>query len=96
MGVHRDLRYFDRPQEFIPERWENDFAKSLPRCAYFPFGAGPRVCIGNTFAQAEVALLLAMITQRFQLQLVPAHRVSIAASWTLHPWKGIRVTLKKR
>ena len=95
-AVHRDPRYFDQPEEFIPERWENDFAKTLPRCAYFPFGAGPRVCIGNTFAQAEVPLLLAMITQRFQLQLVPTHRVSIAASLTLRPWKGIRVTLKKR
>lgn len=95
-AVHRDPRYFDRPEEFIPERWENDFAKTLPRCAYFPFGAGPRVCIGNTFAQAEVPLLLAMIAQKYQLQLVPSHRVSIAASLTLRPWKGIRVTLKKR
>jgi cytochrome P450 len=95
-GVHRDPRYFDRPEEFIPERWENDFAKTLPRCAYFPFGAGPRVCIGNTFAQAEVPLLIAMITRQFQLRLVPSHPVSIAASLTLRPWKGIRVTLKKR
>ncbi len=94
--VHRDPRFFDRPEEFVPERWEKDFARSLPRCAYFPFGAGPRLCIGNTFAQAEVPLVLAAITQRFQLKLVPGHRVATAPSLTLRPLKGIRVTLKKR
>ena len=94
--VHRDPRFFDRPEDFVPERWENDFAKTLPRCAYFPFGAGPRLCIGNTFAQAEVPLLLAAIVQKFQLKLVPGHRVATAPSLTLRPLKGIRVTLKKR
>jgi len=94
-AVHRDPRYFDRPEEFSPERWANDFAKTLPRCAYFPFGAGPRLCIGNSFAQAEVPLLLAAIAQKFQLQLVPGHRVATAASLTLRPLRGIRVTLKK-
>lgn len=94
--VHRDPRFFDLPEEFVPERWENDLAKSLPRCAYFPFGAGPRLCIGNTFAQAEVPLLLAAIIQKFQLNLVPGHKVATAPSLTLRPLKGIRVTLKKR
>ncbi len=95
-SVHRDPRFFDRPEEFLPGRWENDYAKSLPRCAYFPFGAGPRLCIGNTFAQAEVPLLLAAIVQKFQLKLVAGHRVATAPSLTLRPLKGIRVTLKKR
>lgn len=95
-AVHRDPRYFDRPEEFIPERWENDFAKTLPRCAYFPFSVGPRVCIGNTFAQAEVPLILATIAQQFQIKLDPGQRVSVAASLTLRPWRGIRVTVKKR
>ena len=94
--VHRDPRFFDRPEDFVPERWENDFAKTLPRCAYFPFGAGPRLCIGNTFAQAEVPMLLATIIQKFQLKLVLGHRVVPAPSLTLRPLKGIRVTLKKR
>jgi cytochrome P450 len=94
--VHRDPRFFDRPEEFVPERWEKDLAKTLPRCAYFPFGAGPRLCIGNTFAQAEVPLLLATIVQKFQLKLVPGHRVVTAPSLTLRPLQGIRVTLKQR
>ncbi|MGO8817206.1 MAG: cytochrome P450 [Terriglobia bacterium] len=94
--VHRDPRFFERPEEFVPERWDSDFIKRLPRCAYFPFGAGPRLCIGNTFAQAEVPLLLAAIVQKYQLKLVPGHRVATAPSLTLRPLKGIRVTLKKR
>jgi cytochrome P450 len=94
--VQRDPRFFDRPNDFVPQRWENDFAKTLPRCAYFPFGAGSRLCIGNTFAQAEVPMLLASIVQKFQLKLVPGHRVVTAPSLTLRPLKGIRVTLKKR
>jgi cytochrome P450 len=94
--VHRDPRFFDRPDDFVPERWEKDFAKTLPRCAYFPFGAGSRLCIGNTFAQAEVPMLLAAIVQKFQLKLVPGHRVVPAPSLTLRPLQGIRVTLKKR
>jgi len=95
-AVHRDPRYFDRPEEFIPERWDKDFAKSLPRCAYFPFGAGPRLCIGNSFAQAELPLLLASIAQKFQLEPVPGHHVATSASLTLRPLNGIRVTLRKR
>jgi len=95
-AVHRDPRYFERPEEFFPERWDKEFAKSLPRCAYFPFGAGPRMCIGSTFAQTEVPLLLAAIAQQYQLKLVPGHRVATSTSLTLRPLHGIRVTLKKR
>ena len=51
---HRDPRWFVDPLAFRPERWENDFAKTLPRFAYLPFGGGPRVCIGNNFALMEI------------------------------------------
>jgi cytochrome P450 len=94
--VQRDPRWFDRPAEFLPERWQGDLAKRLPRFAYFPFGGGPRQCIGNTFALMEAALLLATIAQKFQLRLVPGHLVVPLASITLRPRHGIRVTLKKR
>lgn len=94
--VHRDPRYFDRPEEFIPERWEGDFQKRLPRCAYFPFGAGPRLCIGDGFAKAEVPLLLAAITQKYRLELVPDHPVLLSPSLTLRPRKGIKMVLHKR
>jgi len=94
--VHRDPRWFDAPQEFRPERWEGDLAKRLPRFAYFPFGGGPRQCIGNTFATMEAALILATIAQRFRFRLVPNHPVVPMASITLRPRHGIRVVLEAR
>lgn len=94
--VQRDPRYFERPHEFFPERWENDFQKTLPRCAYFPFGAGPRLCIGDGFAKAEVPLLLATVAQKYRFELVPDHPVLLSPSLTLRPRKGIKVVVRKR
>ena len=94
--VHRDARYFDQPEEFMPERWENDFQKRLPRCAYFPFGAGPRLCIGDGFAKAEIPLLLAAIAQQYDISLATDHPVSINPSLTLRPRNGIKVIVRRR
>jgi cytochrome P450 len=94
--IHRDARWFDAPLEFRPERWENGLAKRLPRFAYFPFGGGPRQCIGNTFALMEASVVLATIGQRFRFQLVPNHNVTPLASITLRPKNGIQVTLEAR
>jgi len=94
--VHRDSRWFEAPEEFHPERWEGDLLKRLPRFAYFPFGGGPRQCIGNTFALMEAALLLATIAQKFRVRLVPNQKVEPVASITLRPRHGIQVTLEAR
>lgn len=94
--VHRDERWYDAPDEFRPERWEGDLLKRLPRFAYFPFGGGPRQCIGNTFALMEAALTLATIAQRFRFRLVPGHPVVPLASITLRPRHGVRVKLESR
>ncbi|HET7151692.1 MAG TPA: cytochrome P450 [Candidatus Acidoferrum sp.] len=94
--VHRDKRWFDAPEEFRPERWEGDLLKKLPRFAYFPFGGGPRQCIGNSFAVMEASLLLATIAQKFRLRLVPNHPVVPLASITLRPRHGVRVVLESR
>ena len=56
---HRDPRYFPDPESFRPERWLDGLAKRIPKYAYYPFGGGPRVCIGNTFALMEAAIILA-------------------------------------
>ena len=94
--VHRDARWFDAPLEFRPERWENGLAKQLPRFAYFPFGGGPRQCIGNTFALMEASVVLATVGQKFRFALVPGHKVTPLASITMRPKSGIRVRLEAR
>jgi cytochrome P450 len=94
--MHRDTRWFDAPLEFRPERWENGLAKQLPRFAYFPFGGGPRQCIGNTFALMEASVVLATIGQKYRFELVPGHKVTPMASITLRPRDGIRVKLEAR
>jgi cytochrome P450 len=94
--IHRDARWFDAPLEFRPERWDNGLAKQLPRFAYFPFGGGPRQCIGNTFALMEASVVLATIGQKFRFQLVANHKVTPLASITLRPQNGIQVSLEAR
>ena len=94
--VHRDPRWFDEPLEFRPERWEGDLMKRLPRFAYFPFGGGPRQCIGNNFATMEATLLLATMAQHFRIRLVSGHPIVPMPSITLRPRYGIRATLEAR
>jgi len=94
--VHRDPRWYDAPEEFRPDRWEDDLLKRLPRFAYFPFGGGPRQCIGNAFALMEAALILATIARKFRFLLVANHPVVPLASITLRPRHGVRVTLVSR
>jgi cytochrome P450 len=94
--VQRDARWFDAPLEFRPERWENGLAKQLPRFAYFPFGGGPRQCIGNTFALMEASVVLATVGQKFRFALVPGNEVTPLASITMRPRNGIRVRLEAR
>jgi cytochrome P450 len=91
--VHRDRRWFDEPGAFQPDRWEHDLAKRLPRYAYFPFGGGPRLCIGNTFALMEATLLLATIAQRFRFRLAPGAAVTPMLSVTLRPAEGLPMIL---
>lgn len=94
--MHRDPRYFDRPLEFRPERWANGTAARLPRFAYFPFGGGPRVCIGNRFAMMEAVLLLASIARRFRLALDPACKLVPFPSITLRAANGVRMNVAAR
>ena len=67
--THRDPRYFDNPDEFRPERWQKDFEKSLPRGAYFPFGAGTRKCLGDQFALLEGRIIILEIARQMRLKL---------------------------
>jgi cytochrome P450 len=97
-AMHRDPRYFQDPRTFDPARWEGSLAKKkVPRYAYLPFGAGPRICIGSSFAMTEAVLLLATIARNFQLELVPEQRrVMPQPSTTLRPAGGISMLLRRR
>jgi cytochrome P450 len=91
--MHRDPRFYANPERFDPDRWATEAAQRLPRFAYFPFGGGPRLCIGASFAMMEASLLLAAIGQRFRLRMVPGHPVVPVPSITLRPKHGIRMTI---
>lgn len=96
--LHRDARYFPDPGRFDPDRWRpNDpRCSALPRFAYFPFGGGPRVCIGAGFATMEAVLLLATIAQQFHVDLIEGQTIEMLPSVTLRPKSGIRVKVKRR
>jgi cytochrome P450 len=95
-AIQRDARWFDDPDAFRPERWEGDFAKQLPRYAYFPFGGGPRFCIGQSFAQMEAVLLLATLASAFRAEVLPDAAIVPFPSVTLRPKHGVRVRLSRR
>jgi cytochrome P450 len=92
--VHRDARWFADPLRFDPDRWANGLINRLPKYAYFPFGGGPRVCIGNTFAMFEATLVLAMIAERFTLELTTDKPIRIRPAVTLRPGEPIMVRIQ--
>ena len=94
--VHHDERFFDRPWDFVPERWAEEKIKRLPRFAYFPFGGGPRLCIGNTFAMMESVLVLATIAQRYRFTVAPNQVVEPLPTFTLRPRYGIKAVIAPR
>jgi len=93
---HRDPKYFPEPEEFRPERWENGLAKRIPKFAYYPFGGGQRICVGNTFALMETAIVLAAVGQRYRFTLDPDAAIGIKPQITLLPANGIPATLEGR
>lgn len=96
--TQRDARFFTNPDSFDPERWREDPVRSgkIPRFAYFPFGGGPRVCVGAAFAMMETTLLLAMMQRRFHFELAPGHLVEPLPSVTLRPKHGILLNVHRR
>jgi cytochrome P450 len=94
--AHRHPAFWENPERFEPERFAADRAGGRPRYAYFPFGGGPRMCIGNIFALTEAQLVLASVAQRYRLRLVPGHPIEMQALVTLRPRYGVKVTLERR
>jgi cytochrome P450 len=95
-GIHRDERYFPDPLRFDPERWTPENEKKMHRYQYLPFGAGPRICIGNAFAMMEARLVLATLAQRFRLTLAPDQIVAPTRVFTLRPRYGMRMIAHQR
>jgi cytochrome P450 len=94
--IHRDARWFDEPLAFRPDRWADGLQERIPRYAYFPFGGGPRICIGNNFALMEASLLLATIARRFRLRLAPDAEIIPLPTLTLRPGRGVKVVVSER
>ena len=93
--VHHDPRWFPEPFEFRPERWDDDRSGQIPTFAYFPFGAGQRVCIGMPLAKLTAVLFIATIAQRWRLELVPGHPVEPAPP-LLRPAHGLPMVVSAR
>jgi cytochrome P450 len=93
--THRDPRWFPDPGRFDPLRFTPEAKASRPKLAYFPFGAGPRICIGEGFAWMEAVLIVATIAQRWRLDLV-SRDVTPQASITLRPKGGMRMRVRLR
>jgi cytochrome P450 len=94
--MHRDPRFFEQPEQFIPERWLDGLESRLPPGAYFPFGDGPRRCIGQGFAQLETALVIAAIAQKFRFRLKNGFPVIPEPLVTLRPKYGITMSIDSR
>jgi cytochrome P450 len=96
-AVHRSARWYDRPLDFLPERWTPAFRRSLPKFAYFPFSGGPRICVGTQLAYSEVAVILGLLAQRFQYSLCDEMPLVPYEGLTLLPAGGhLRLKLKRR
>jgi len=94
--MHHDPKLYVDPERFDPERFSPENEAKLPKYAYLPFGAGPRVCIGNSFAMMEARLILLTVLQHYQLLLAAGQTVRAEQLFTLRPKGGLRMTLKKR
>jgi cytochrome P450 len=92
--LHRDPRWFDRPEEFRPQRWMDGLAARLPKYVYIPFGGGPRICIGERFAMMEMVLVLATIARRWRFELAGAAPVPFP-SITLRPEGGVPMRISR-
>jgi cytochrome P450 len=94
--MQRDPRFFSDPERFDPERWTPEVAAQRPKYSYFPFGGGPRQCIGEGLARLISLLVTATIGQRWRLALAPHQKIELEPLITLRPKYGIRMIIKRR
>jgi cytochrome P450 len=92
--THRHSKYWEKPEEFYPEHFLPEKVVARPRFAYFPFGGGPRQCIGNNFALMEAQLIIATVAQKYHLHLTDERTIEPETSVTLRPRGGVRMKLQ--
>lgn len=94
--MHRHPDYFSDPMAFDPERFRPENEAQLPKYVYMPFGGGPRVCIGNSFAMMEAQLILATMAQRYSFELDPSQQIELNAQITMSSLHGMKMTIRER
>ena len=93
-ATHRDARWFPEPGAFRPERWDEKPAAEIPAHAWFPFGAGPRACLGARFALVEAVLVLAAVARRLHLEVDPGD-IPPVPGLTLQPGRDVLGTVRE-
>jgi cytochrome P450 len=94
--MHRDPRFFPRPETFDPERWTNEARTTRPVYSFFPFGGGPRRCLGESFAITEGVLLLATLARSWRMRLAERHKIEMLPQHLLRSKWGMRMRLERR
>ena len=94
--VQHDAHYYVEPEAFKPERWDKASKQPIPRYAYFPFGGGQRLCVGNIFAQVEARLVFATLAQKWRFTLASDDKLELVPSITMRPKQGIHLIAHKR
>jgi cytochrome P450 len=94
--MHRDPRFHPDPERFDPDRWLPEAASARPKFAYFPFGGGTRICIGEQFAWMEGVLLLATIAKNWKFRYVGGAAPEIEPRITLRPRGGLKMRVESR
>ncbi len=94
--LHRHPDFWENPETFDPNRFERETERKQHPFAYLPFGGGPRICLGNSFAMMEAVFIVAMTTQRFRLNLVSDKPIVPLISLTTRPKGGVQVRLERR
>nr|MBP6824817.1 cytochrome P450 [Acidobacteriota bacterium] len=94
--AHHNPKYFPEPDRFDPERWTPEAREFRPKFSYFPFGGGPRLCIGESFAWMEGVLVLATLGRKWRMRHSPEHKVELQPIVTLRPKHGMKMKLERR
>jgi cytochrome P450 len=96
VNLHHDKRWWDEPDKFKPERFAPDKRNSIDRYVYFPFGGGPRICIGNNFALLEMQLVVILFYRHFRFRMKPGFAPAMEPLVTLKPKDGMLMEVETR